>query len=76
MVVKAIEFELELPTTMKVHPVFNVSVLCKVLGEGKPPGPTIVNGEAKYEVEKIDRQRGNGKYRQCLVKWLGYDESR
>ena len=46
-------FALELPTTMKVHPLFNVSLLCKLQGEYKPPGPIIVDGEAEYKVEKI-----------------------
>ena len=68
-------FELELPTTMKVHPVFNVSLLCKLQGDYRLPGPIIVDGEAKYKVEKILRHRGNGKHRNCLVRWLGYDES-
>ena len=69
-------FELELPATMKVHPVFNVSLLYKFQGKYKPPGPIIVDGEAEYEVEKILRHRGNGKHRQYLVRWLGYDESK
>ena len=68
-------FGLDLPTTMKVHQIFNVYLLLKLQGEYKPPGPIIVNGEAEYEVEKIIRHRGNGKHRQYLVQWLGYDDS-
>ena len=68
-------FELEFSATMKVHPVFNVSLLCKFQGEYKPPGLIIVDGEAEYEVEKIFRRKGNGKRRQYLVRYLGYDES-
>ena len=60
---------------MKVHPVFNVSLLCKLQYEHSLPGPIIVDGEAEYEVEKIVRHRGNGKRGQYLVRWLGYDES-
>ena len=56
------QFELELPTTMKVHPVFRVSLLNKFQGEYKLPGPIIIDGEAEYKVEKIVRHRGNGKY--------------
>ena len=60
---------------MKVHTVFNVSLLCKFQGKYKVPGPNIIDREAKYEVEKIFKHRGYGKYRQYLVQWLVYDES-
>ena len=43
-------FELELPTIIKVHPLFNVSLLHKFPGKYKPPEPIIVNGEAEYKV--------------------------
>ena len=54
-------FELELPMTMKVHPVFNVSLLRLYHGIHSPPGPVIVKGKAKYEVDCIIRHRGKGK---------------
>ena len=66
--------ELKLLTTMRVHPVFNVSLLHKFQGKSKPPGPIIVDGEAEYKVKKIVRHRGNSKHH--LVIWLGYDESK
>lgn len=56
-------FELALPESMKVHPVFNVSLLRKYYGEYSPPGPIIVEGEVEYEVDRIIRHRGNGKRR-------------
>ena len=65
--VGASTFELKLPSTMKIHPVFSVSLLFKFQGEHKPPGPIIVDGEAEYEVEKIVRQRGNSKHHQYLA---------
>ena len=74
--VRANAFELELPTTMKVHPVFNVSLLHKFQGDYRPPRPIIIDVEAQYEVKKIVRHRGNGKQRQYLVRWLGYHESK
>ena len=61
--------------TIKVNPVFNVSLLNKFQGKCILPGPIIVDEEAEYELEKIIRQRGNGKHRQYLVRWLAYDES-
>ena len=56
-------FELELPITMKVHPVFNVSLLRLYHGAYSPPGPIIVEGEVEYEVDRIIRHRGKGKRR-------------
>ena len=54
-------FTLTLPTTMRVHPVFNVSLLQPYQWEYKPPGPVEVEGEAEYKVEKIIHHRSNGK---------------
>ena len=69
--------ELELPVSLRVHPVVNVRRLVKyreqVEGQKKiPPPPVKVDGEKEYEVEKIlDRQEKRGKIR-YLVKWKGY----
>ena len=68
-------FELDLPVTMKVHPVFNVSLLRLYHGVYSPPGPIIVEGEAEYEVECIVRHRQKGNRCQYLVRWKGYDAS-
>ena len=46
-------FQLDLPMTMNVHPVFNISSLCLYHGVYSPPGPIIVEGEAEYEVDRI-----------------------
>ena len=69
--------ELELPVSLRVHPVVNVRRLVKyqeqVEGQKKiPPPPVEVEGEKEYEVEEIlDRQERRGKTR-YLVKWKGY----
>jgi len=69
--------ELELPVSLRVHPVVNVRRLVKykkqVEGQKKiPPPPVKVAGEKEYEVEEIlDRQERRGKMR-YLVKWKGY----
>jgi len=69
--------ELELPVSLRVHPVVNVRRLIKyreqVEGQKKiPPPPVKVAGEKEYEVEEIlDRQERRGKTR-YLVKWKGY----
>lgn len=71
-------YKLDLPTTLRVHNVFNVSLLKPYLSDGKiqPPQPTIVAGEAWYEVEEILDHRevkwGRGVRREYLVRWKGY----
>ncbi|TPX16414.1 uncharacterized protein E0L32_012424 [Thyridium curvatum] len=65
-------YRLSLPKTMRIHPIFHVSLL-----EPAPPGvrlkePVEVEAEEEeYEVEQILEQRvSDGKY---LVKWKGYN---
>ena len=69
--------ELELPVSLRIHPVVNVRRIVKykeqVEGQKKiPPPPVEVAGEKEYEVEEIlDRQERRGKTK-YLVKWKGY----
>ena len=69
--------ELELPASLRIHPVVNVRRIVKyreqVEGQKKiPPPPVKVAGEKEYEVEEIlDRQERRGKTK-YLVKWKGY----
>ena len=54
--------ELELPKSIKIHPVVNVSrvQLYKPQVEGQkkiPPKPVIIEGEEEFEVEKIMNKR-------------------
>jgi len=68
---------LELPSTIKIHPVINVSRIHRYVGqvEGQrkeQPAPVIIEGEEEWEVERIlnKRQvRGKDKY---LVHWRGF----
>src|SRR5690606_34027559 len=51
-------FELKLPSTMKIHPVFHVSLLepyhANSLRQNEPPPPPIeVDNELEWEVETI-----------------------
>ena len=77
-------YELELPPTWSIHPVFNISRL-KVyhdgfeLFPGRPPAfarppPEEINeqGAEVYEVDKIIAHRGSGTRRQYLILWKGY----
>jgi len=50
--------ELELPSTVKVHPVVNVSRICQYIRQVKEqkreqPAPVIIEGEEEWEVERI-----------------------
>jgi len=69
--------ELELPASLRIHPVVNVRRIVKyqeqVEGQKKIlPPPVEVDSEKEYEVEEIlDKQERRGKTR-YLVKWKGY----
>jgi hypothetical protein len=72
--------KLELPETMKIHPVFHVRLLKPVeeiegmKREQRVPGPIIVEGEEEWEVEKIVKTRRRGKEIEFEVKWKGFGE--
>lgn len=73
-------YELDLPDSMKVHPVFHVSKLSPVPidpfpGQVQAPAqPIEVDGDISWEVEEIyDSKRVQGGHIQYLVKWIGAD---
>lgn len=87
--VNPVAYKLELPASLKIHPVFHASLL-KAYLPGRvspPPPPEIVDDEFEWEVEAVlahkEVQTGRKKNRartpvfkrQYLVKWLGYDEA-
>lgn len=51
--VGAVAYQLALPPTMKIHPVFHVSLLKNYRGEPPFQPPVIIEGEERYEVERI-----------------------
>jgi len=59
--------ELELPSTIKIYLVVNVSRICRYVGqvEGQrkeQPAPVIIKGEEEWEVERIlNKRRVQGK---------------
>ena len=71
-------YRLTLPASMRIHNVFNVTLLSPFLPdeiEGRtqpPPPPVIVQDEEEYEVAAIlDSARVRGKLH-YLVRWKGY----
>src|SRR5262249_88707 len=78
-----VAYELELPASMHVHPVFHISKLTPAVKTTRftdritLPPVTVVNseGEEEFVIEKILRKRKQGKNFKYLVKWKGYPES-
>jgi len=76
-IVSSNAIELELPKSIKIHPVVNVSrvQLYKPQVEGQkkiPPKLVIIEGEEEFEVEKILNKRTVREKEKFLVRWKGY----
>src|ERR1700712_1494926 len=74
-----VNYELELPKRMRIHPVFHVSLL-----EPATPDATLQQDvrdidleiqEPIYQVERILRERTVRGQKQYLVRWEGYDHT-
>jgi len=76
-IVSSNTIELELPKSIRIHPVVNVSrvQLYKPQVEEQkktPPKPVIIEGEEEFEVEKIINKRMVRGKEKFLVRWKGY----
>ncbi|KAL2887161.1 Retrotransposable element Tf2 155 kDa protein type 1 [Ceratocystis lukuohia] len=80
-------YKLELPASMRIHPVFHVSKLRyagtsdPIPGQVHPPPPHVeVAGQTEYEVEEVlnsfwERHgRGRRPRLKYIVRWTGYDD--
>ena len=76
-----VTYQLQLPKQWKIHNVFHACLLSphKETEEHGPnhtnPPPDLIDGEQEYEVEAILAHRNQGRQKQYLVKWKGYDSS-
>lgn len=71
-------YQLELPTSMKVHHVFHVLLEpykeSSILDKRKPPPPSVeVDSHEKYEVEKVLDSRHHKYKLEYFIQWQGYD---
>jgi len=76
-IVSSNAIELELPNSIKIHPVVNVSRVqlykSQVKGQKKiPPKPVIIEGVEEFEVERILNKRTVRGKEKFLVRWKGY----
>jgi len=78
--INPVAFELKLPTTMKIHPVFHVSLLepktkdtIQQMSTPAPPPPIEIDQDLEYEVESILDSKISRKKLFYLVHWKGYD---
>jgi Reverse transcriptase (RNA-dependent DNA polymerase)/RNase H-like domain found in reverse transcriptase/Integrase zinc binding domain/Chromo (CHRromatin Organisation MOdifier) domain len=73
-----VAYELDLPSSMKVHRVFHVSLLKQYhegMRIGAPPPAVVYDDSVQYEVDAImDHKEPRSKRgkRRFLIKWLGY----
>jgi len=82
--VSPVAAHLQLPESMKIHPVFHISLLKRFnkrpehlnQPEDSPPPPIFIQDHEEYEVEKIldkkETRRGRGLAVRYLVQWKGY----
>ncbi len=79
--VNEVAYRLDLPSSMKNHPVFHVSLLepyreSTIRGRlPAPPPPIEINGEEEFEVSKIIDSRINRRRLEYLIHWQSYEVS-
>lgn len=75
-------YRLELPESMKIHPIFSPDKLRRAAEDPlpgqviEPPEPIVVGDENEWEVEEVLASRISRRKLEYQVKWIGYDEDR
>jgi len=74
-------YKLDLPATVKIHPVFYINLLEPTAStepipvhHQPPPPPIIVQEQQEWKVEKILDSRHHRKQIQYRVKWTGFHD--
>ena len=73
-------YRLELPASMKIHPIFSPDKLRRAATDPlpgqttEPPEPITINDEQEWELEEVLASRIYRRRLQYRVKWLGYDD--
>ena len=81
-VLSPLTYQLQLPSTWKIHNVFHASLLssyCSIETHGPfflNPPPDIINNEEEYEVEAILSHKGPKACRLYLTTWKGYSSAK
>ena len=69
-------YELSLPKTMRIHPIFHISLLEPAPKSAQPQkGRIEIAPNQEYEVEAILNERRKGRGKQYLIRWKGFDSS-
>lgn len=83
-VVSTVAYKLKLPTSLKIHPVFHVSLLQPWLEDGLFPAhqpaltrpPPVNEDENRFTVDRLldkrTRRYGRGQRVEYLIRWMGY----
>uniref|UniRef100_A0A803SXF4 Gypsy retrotransposon integrase-like protein 1 n=1 Tax=Anolis carolinensis TaxID=28377 RepID=A0A803SXF4_ANOCA len=72
-----VTFKLQLPCSMRIHPVFHRSLLLPADGvrpdvDRPAPTPILVDGEEEFEVQDILDSRFHRRRLQYLIDWVGF----
>ncbi|SGY22615.1 BQ5605_C019g08829 [Microbotryum silenes-dioicae] len=78
-IINSVAYELDLPSTMRIHPVFHVSLLepyrlntLPSRQQPVPPPPDLIDGQEAFVVERILDSRVRHGSLQYFVDWTGY----
>ncbi|SCZ91750.1 BZ3500_MvSof-1268-A1-R1_Chr5-1g07649 [Microbotryum saponariae] len=78
-IINPVAYELDLPSTMRIHPVFHVSLLepyrpntLPSRQQPVPPPPDLIDGQEAFVVERILDSRVRHGSLQYFVDWTGY----